>query len=181
MDEPTLSNTPPVQLRLKHAEYFLSQYRLHCGPPVDAYWLMVGYFDAYLFSLATVWDMSHPEARKKLETIGVFRFFKALRNVAAHHSILAAGVSENKFPRPFSREVNVSAGGPQNDSSRLLFRLDILRQILYAVEAERPHEKKNIEVACSYISELEACGVKVYLEDIMEEAIHAVERAIPLT
>lgn len=179
MDEPTLSSTPPARLRHRHAEHFLSQYRLHCGPPVDAYWLMVGYFDAYLFALATVWDMSQVNVRSELEAIGGFRFFKALRNVAAHHSILAAAVSGNKFERPFSREINVSAGGPQNDSSRLFFRLDVLRQIFDAVEAERPHEKRNIDVARSYISELESRGVRVYLEDIMEDALQAVERVLP--
>lgn len=140
---------------------------------------MVGYFDAFLFALATVWDMSQTDVRTRLKAIGVFRFFKALRNVAAHHSILAAGVAGNKFERPFSRESNVSAGGPQNDSSRLFFRLDILRQIHDAVETERPHEMRNIDVARSYISELEERGARVYLEDIMEEAIQAVECTLP--
>ena len=180
MDEPTLSKTPPARLRLRHADHFLAQYKLHSGPPIDAYWLMVGYFDAFLFSLATVWDMSDSSVRAKLESISSFRFFKALRNVAAHHSILAADVTGSKFPRPFSREVNVfSVEGAPNDSSRLFFRLDVLRQILDAVELERPHEKKNIDIARDYISELETRGGRVYLEDIMAESIHAVDAVLP--
>ncbi len=174
MDEPNLSKAPPAVLRLRHAEHFLSQYQRHSGPPIDAYWLMAGYFDAFLFALATVWDMSEPAIRANLEKSSVFRFIKALRNIAAHHSILAVGVLNNKFPRPFSREATVSAGGPPNDSSRLFFRLDILRQILDAVERERPHERRNIGVARSYIAELESRGGRIYLEDIMAEAIDAV-------
>jgi hypothetical protein len=142
---------------------------------------MAGYFDAFLFSLASVWDMSKPPIRAKLKGISSFRFVKALRNIAAHHSILAVGALGNKFPRPFSREVNASVGGAPNDSSRLFFRLDALRQILDAVERERPREKKNIDTARAYITEIEGRGNRVYLEDIMAESIQAIDTVLPQT
>lgn len=178
MDEETLSKTPPALLRLTHAEYFREEYVRHSGPPMDSYWLMVGYFDAFLFSLAPVQNMASPTVRDKLDGIPAFRFFKALRNVTTHHSVLAASVSGNKFPRPFSRHVRVAMDGPPSDSSRLIFRLDVLRQILDAVAKERRSEKNNVEIAKSYINELEARQGDVFLEDIMSEALTAVKSVV---
>jgi hypothetical protein len=178
VDEQTLANTPPALLRLMHAEHFLAEYVRHSGPPVDSYWLMVGYFDAFLFALASVHDMASQLIRDKLATISTFRFFKALRNVTAHHSVLAATVTGSKFQRPFLRHVSVSVGGPPNDSSRLVFRLDVLRQILDAVENERPHEKRNLDIARGYINELEARRTHVFLEDVMSEALAAAKAVV---
>lgn len=178
MDEQTLANTPPALLRLTHAEYFLAEYVKHSGPPVDSYWLMVGYFDAFLFALASVHDMAPQLIRDKLATISVFRFFKALRNVTAHHSVLAATVAGSKFPRPFSRHASDSIGGQPNASSRLVLRLDVLRQILDAVEKERPNEKKNLDMARDFINALEARQSHVFLQDIMSEAVTAAKSVV---
>lgn len=139
---------------------------------------MAGYFDAFLFSLATVWDMSDASSRAMLDQIESFRFFRALRNVATHHAILAANVAGNKFPRPFSREINASCGGLPNDSSRLFFRMDVLRTILDAIEAERPKEKKNLDVARRFMTNLEAGGERLYLEDVMSVAVANVRAAL---
>ena len=179
MDEQTFANTHPALLRLTHAEHFLTEYVRHSGPPMDSYWLMIGYFDAFLFAVASAYDMASQPVRDKLAAISAFRFFRALRNVTAHHSVLAANIAGSKFPRPFSRHVSVSVGGPPNDSSRLVFRLDVLRQILDAVEKERTKEKKNLDIARDYINELEARPSYVYLEDIMSEALTAAKSVVP--
>lgn len=181
MDESTLSSTPPARLRLQHAEYFLAQYRLHSGPPRDAYWLMAAYFDAFLFALVTVWDMSDKGVQEELNRIMAFQFVRTLRNISTHHSILAVGVAGNKFQRPFAREMNASMGGPPDDSSRLFFRLDVLRQILEEVKAELEAKKRKFHTddAYAYIAELEARGGYVYLEDIMAESIRAVDAVLP--
>lgn len=179
MNEEAMSALTPAQLRLSHAEYFLAQYRKHSGPPIDSYWLMVGYFDAYLFALGSVWDMSPNDVQEELNKSRVFQFFKALRNITTHHSVLSVHVGGNKFPRPLSRIVNATLGGPQQDSSRLFFRLDVLRQILDAVEAEWKPAKKNIDAARVYIAELEARSGQIFLDDLMLEAIEAVRAVIP--
>lgn len=145
---------------------------------MDSYWLMVGYFDAYLFALASIADMASKAVKARLDGVPVFRFFKALRNVSAHHSVLAATVVGNKFPRPFRRNVSVSVGSTPNDSARLIFRLDVLRQILDAVEQEYPREKKNLDAARNYITDLEARRPDVFLEDLMYDAVAAVKAVI---
>ncbi len=139
---------------------------------------MVGYFDAFLFALASVHDMAPQLVRNKLDDIGVFRFFKVLRNVTAHHSVLAATIAGNKFQRPFSRHMSISIGGSPNDSSRLVFRLDILHDILNAVEKEWPPEKKNLNVARDFINTLEARKSHVFLEEIMSEAVTAAKSVL---
>ena len=179
MYEIEISTALPARLRYSHAEYFRNQYIIHCGPPIDSYWLMIGYFDAFLFSLASVYDMADRPVQIQLEKIDSFRFFKALRNITAHHSILAATVSGNKFPPPFSRILSLSIGGPRDDSARMFLRLDQLRDILDAVELERPSEKRNIDAARNYISQLESKGTKLYLENLMTEALSAVNAVLP--
>ncbi|MBF0550409.1 MAG: hypothetical protein HQK60_07730 [Deltaproteobacteria bacterium] len=179
MDEATLKKTPPVLLRLAHAEHFLNEYLRHSGPPIDSYFLMIGYFDAFLFALASVWDMANKEEKDRLKAYRGFRFFKVLRNITVHHSILAAMIDENKFQRPFSRETTIVGGGPQSFSSRLFFRLDVLREILSAVEREHKKEKCNLDVAREYIAEIESRGLAhVYLEDIMSEALKEAKLAV---
>jgi len=181
MDELQLSRASPEALRVSHAEYFLRQYVQHSGPPIDSYWLMIGYFDAFLFALASVYDMSPKTTRGKLNGVQVLKFFVALRNISAHHSVLSAGAKGSKFPRPFSRAVSMSAGGAPANSSRLFFRFDVLGQILDAVELEWPKAKKNIETARRHIGTLVKRGTPVYLEDQMRDAIAAIRCIVPMS
>lgn len=165
-------------MRLAEARYFCEQYVRHCGPPVDSYFLMCAYFDAFLFALASVPDMASAEQSTKLRDIPVFRFFQALRNITTHHSILAAVVAGNKFPRPFSRDLRVSLGGPPDDQARLLLRLDVLLEILDAVEKSRPSEKYTIAAARTYIGALQATGTTYYLEQLMLDSLRAISDVV---
>ncbi|MCB1569806.1 MAG: hypothetical protein KDI72_01790 [Xanthomonadales bacterium] len=173
MDEISLSKLTPAALRLSHAEYFLDQYRAHMGPPIDSYWLMIGYFDAFLFALASVFDMSDRRLRGKFKGNQPLSFFVALRNITAHHSVLASSGLGSKFARPFSRAVGLSAGGPPNDSSRLFFRLDVLERILDAVLIEWPKAEKNVKAAKRHIEMLRRQPGRIYIEDQMQHALEA--------
>lgn len=177
LTESDMQDSSPAQLRLSHARYFAEQYLSQNGPPVDSYWLMVGHFDAFLFSLASVYDMAAPTGKAALNASPLFRFFRALRNVTTHHSVLAASIPGNKFLRPFNREI-MTAIGYQNDSSRLRLNLAQLRSVLDAVLQERLGETKNIEAARQYVDQLEAQGGKEYLEDLMAQALTETRQAI---
>lgn len=104
LTEPELAASTPVSLRLAEAEYFLSQFRAHCGPPRDSYFLMICYLDAFLFSLVSVEDIISRK-RKKLNECLVFKFLKAARNVTTHQLVLAAPSRQGEHTRPFSRWV----------------------------------------------------------------------------
>ena len=172
MKEEELGRQSPASLRLAEAEYFLWEYIRHCGPPIDSYFKMVCYFDAFLFSLVSVEEMIGEEGKRQLQTDVSFRFLKALRNISTHHSILAAPI-QGKFERPFSRRVTVSVGGSPNDSSRLSLRFDVLRQIFDVVEAERKQEAKTLGLAREFVNDLEASGKDVFLEEIMQHAFNS--------
>jgi len=179
MNEIELSKATPVSLRLSHADYFLTQYIHHSGPPSDSYWHMIAYFDAFLFTLASIYDISDPKVREKLKRDVVFGFFLTLRNVTAHHSVLAFAAQGSKFPRPFSREVSTGNSNPPQDSSRLFFRFDVLELILDGVEKDYPPAKKNIAVARSHIENLKRRSGRVYLDDLVRESLETVRKIVP--
>src|SRR5712692_11385221 len=107
MNESEMSKATTAELRLGAAQYFYTQYLKHCGPPLDSYFLMVNYFDAFLFALTSIEEMIDQHSKKALRANQTFRFLKALRNITTHHSVLAAAVGNAKFPRPFSRDLSV--------------------------------------------------------------------------
>jgi len=179
MDEQSMSAASPSRLRFAEAEYFHTQFLKNCGPPVDSYFLMVCYFDAFLFALISVEEMVSDAAKDHLRANSEFRFLKALRNISSHHSVLGAALSDSKFPRPFLRVISVSAGGAPNDSSRLKFRFDVLRSIFDAVEAECPQESRTLSVARAFLQELEDRKVQeVFLEDLMTRGLEAVREIL---
>jgi len=158
VDELNLSEIHPAELRLAHAEYFRKEFVKHSGPPLDNYFLMIAYFDAFLFTIASVHDITSKPTQKQLDDIPVFRFFKVLRNITTHHSVLTAPAKENKFLRPVKGIATISTGGEQEFSYNLAFNLDSLLEILSSVEKERPYEKKNIDIAREYIETLKTQG-----------------------
>jgi hypothetical protein len=179
MQEADMSALSAPGLRCAEAQYFLSRFIENCGPPVDSYFLMVCYFDAFLFSLISVEEMISSEAKEHLRRKDVFRFLKALRNISSHHSVLGASLKDSKFPRPFSRTINVSVGGPPDDSSRLRLRFDVLRNIFDSIEQERPQESKNLDIARKYLAKLEKDNNSdVFIEDIMKEGLNEVKLVI---
>lgn len=175
MDEQSMAVASPPQLRFAEAEYFYSQFLKNCGPPKDYYFLMVCYFDSFLFALISIEEMVSAAAKNQLRACSKVRFLKALRNISSHHSVLGAALADSKFPRPFSRVISISIGGAPNNSSRLRLRFDVLRSIFDAVEKERPREAKTLEFARTFLQELENQGVKeVFLEELMAQGLESV-------
>lgn len=138
IEEEQISEMSPAQLRLAEAKYFYLQFLRHSRSG-DCYFLMVSYFDSYLFALISIEEMVVQKLRLKLYNIPEFAFLKELRNINTHHSVLAAVTKSSKFSRPFSRHIDV--GGPQGDSSELFFKSNVLRAIFDEIEKE--HKEKN--------------------------------------
>lgn len=172
MNQIDLHNTSPEKLRLKHARYFAEKYKFHSGPPQDRYWLMIAYFDAFLFSLTSISEMTKETIKSQLLQLAIFRFFKTLRNISTHHSVLTVTLPNAKYTRPFGRK----AGGAGPISfERLFLRFDALREIFILHVLENKSDEKNVEFACSYLVTLAARDATIYIDDLMFEALDAVE------
>ncbi len=175
MDEELMAGASAPELRIEEADYFYSQFLKHCGPPADCYFLVVCYFDAFVFALVSIEEMVPDGAKEQIRACSEFRLFKALRNITTHHSVLCAAVADAKFPRPFSRKVSATVGGCPDGSSRLSMRFDILRGIFDAVEKEWPPERRTLEMARACLQDLENRNVdSVFLEDVMAQGLNVV-------
>ena len=180
MDEQSMTAASPPVMRFKEAEYFHSQFLKNCGPPRDSYFLMVCYFDAFLFTLISVEEMVSACAKKQLLACNEFRFLKALRNISSHHSVLGAALTDSKFHRPFSRVISENIGGLQIASSRLKLRFDVLHTIFDAVQKERPSEANTLNIARTFLQELEKQKIQeVFLEELMKRGLEAVSAILP--
>jgi hypothetical protein len=179
IQEDRMSGMTPAQLRLAEAEYFYLQFLKHsrCG---DCYFLMVSYFDSFLYALITIEEMIVKNLQLRLRDIPEFAFLKELRNINTHHSVLAAVTNNSKFSRPFSRHID--SGGPQGDSSKLFFQADSLRRAIFdEIEKENKGKKgrlKNLKAARKALDLLEnnAAGE---LGDIMKKGLEAVSTFVP--
>ncbi|HOD62389.1 MAG TPA: hypothetical protein PKG96_09865 [Bacilli bacterium] len=175
MQEIQMSTLKTVQLRYHEAEYFYSQFIIHSGPPYDSYFKMVCYLDAFLSSLVSIEEMVNKCDQKRLRKIDLFRFIKALRNIAVHHCVFAAPQPEAKFERPFFRHLSDSIGGEQESSSKLAIKYDVLREIFKSIEAERKNEKETLEAAQRYLSKLESRPQPVYIDLVLHDALNEVK------
>ena len=171
MDQIELHKATPEKLRLKHARYFAERYRSYSGPPRDKYWLMVGYFDAFLFLLVSISEMASQPVRDKLLDLEAFRFFKTLRNIATHHSVLTVTLPNAKYERPFGR----LSGAGSASFERLFFKFDALRELFCQFLREQTNQATNVKKALTYLDRLESRGETVYLDTVMFEIIDEVE------
>ena len=174
MQETEMVKLSAPRLRLEEAKYFYSQFVAHCGPPRDSYFLMVAYFDAFLFALVSVEDMVPISVKAQLKSNEVFRFVKALRNITMHHSVLAALQPGAKFVRPFSRHVTEVIGSDPWASAKLAIDYPNFRAIFDAIEAERPSEKPTLDIARAYLAKLEAGLQPVFIESVLTNGLNAV-------
>jgi hypothetical protein len=166
-----VSNFSPPALRFAQAKRFLNLFNHASRPNGDCWFDMVMYFDAFLFCFVSIEEMVSPPARKQLQLIESFKFFKAMRNVTAHHSIIAGASPAAKFPRPLVRSISMSIG--EEEKSPVAFRLKpkTLRIIFDEVLKERPGEKGTIDAAMTYLGKLEAAGGNIYFQGLMENAL----------
>ncbi|MHB1579109.1 MAG: hypothetical protein ACYCTK_08615 [Acidithiobacillus ferrooxidans] len=161
-------------LRLTEAKYLFDQFKsARNAEPNHGLFLLTVYFDAFLFCLVSIEEMVDTTTRDNLRAIPSFLFFKALRNIATHHSVLS-GIN-GKFDRPISRIASVGVGCSVEFSEQFFLLPDKLRAIFDAVLKERPSEKLTVEAARNYLSQLEASDTTIMLVDIIQVVVSEVE------
>ena len=166
-----------AKLRLTEAQYLFEQFKaVRNAEPNHGLFLLTVYFDSLLFCLISIEEMVDTATKSTLRQIDSFRFFKALRNITSHHSVLS-GI-HGKFDRPISRNISVHMGGQAEFSEQFFLLPDKLRTIFDSVEKERQREKPNLDAARVYLSTLETSGKQIMLVDLVENAIADIERHI---
>jgi hypothetical protein len=161
-------------LRLTEARYLFDRFKsARNAKPNHGLFLLTVYFDAFLFCLVSIEEMVDTATRDKLRALPSFLFFKALRNIATHHSVLS-GV-KGKFSRPISRIVSVGVGCSVEFSEQFFLLPDKLRAIFDAVLQERPGQRRTIEAARNYLSQIEASGKQIMVVDLIQTVISEVE------
>ncbi len=177
MQEVDMAALKTGKLRWKEAEYFLEQYIKHCGPPIDSYFHMVCYLDAFLFSLVSVEEVVDDSVCGNMRKKDSFLFLKALRNTNAHHIILGIGLEDSKFSSPIARVLSISVGRNPNNSSKLKFRFDELRQIFSSIETERPgRDKATLDGARRFMTAMEAQNRGAdFIESFMHDGLNDIK------
>lgn len=162
MDDSEVANCSPIQLRISHAEYFLEQYNSHSS----SYWLMIAYFDAFTFAVASLKELAKGSDKAFLDNSLIFQFFIAMRNISAHHSIPAARSVGSKFPRAFDRAIGQNGG-----TSALIFKFDALEAIFRNVTSEFPKATKNLKAALAHVESVRDSGRVGLLQSQMNECL----------
>ena len=165
------------QLRYAEAEHLFDLFKTaRNAEPNHGLFLLTTYFDSLLFCFVSIEEMVDQPTREALRRIPSFLFFKALRNIATHHSILS-GV-QGKFPRPIARIVSVAVGGRVDFSEQFFLMPEKLREIFSLVLKERPGEKRTIDIANEYLSSLESSGSQIMVVDLVERALADIESLV---
>jgi hypothetical protein len=161
-------------LRLSEAKYLFEQFKsARSSEPNLGLFLLTVYFDSLLFCLVSIEEMADVSTRDKLHKVPSFVFFKALRNITTHHSVLS-GV-KGKFARPISRTVSIGVGCKVEFSEQFFLLPEKLRDIFDSILMERPREKHTLDLARSYLAQLEATGKQIMLVDLIQSVISDVE------
>lgn len=161
----------PSKLRLKEAEFFLEQ--LKNAGTIDhnaTLFQMTAHFDAFLFCYVSIEEMLPAFNREKLKSIGVFRFFKALRNISTHHSILT-GIKDSKFERPIGRVLQIGVGCHVIETAKFFLLPDKLRSIFDALLIERPRDKNIIDAARLFLDDIANSKQQIFLVELMQVAL----------
>jgi hypothetical protein len=162
---------PPSQLRLKESEFYLQQLKKAGNADYQStLFLMTAYFDAFVFAYISIEEMLPLEKKELLRATKIFRFFKALRNISTHHSVLT-GIKGTKFERPIERHVTVGVGCQVHDAVKFFLVPEKLNAIFDAVLAERPKEVHTIEPARQFLEEISHSDDTIYVVDLMQSAI----------
>ena len=162
---------PPAQLRLKESEFFLRQLKMAGNVDYQStLFLMTAYFDAFVFAYVSIEEMLPSDKKESLRSAKIFRFFKALRNISTHHSVLT-GIKGTKFQRPIARHVTVGVGCQVHDAVKFFVVPEKLHAIFDAVLEERPKEKHTIEPARQFLNEISMSDDTIYVVDLMQRAV----------
>lgn len=138
----------PAHVRLQETRQLFEHFKsARNAKPNCGLFLLTTYFDALLFCLVSIEEMVSVRTQRILRSLDSFLFFKALRNITAHHIVLS-GI-KGKFERPIARVVYVGIGCAPEFSEQFYVISERLEAILDAVLAERPGERGTIEGARS--------------------------------
>ena len=161
----------PAALRLAESRYVLEKFIESCSVRHDdTLFLLTTYFDAFLFCYVSIEEMvDNPDVKNSIRGIPIFMFFKALRNVATHHSVLS-GV-EGKFPRPITRIVQI--GAPTNAVFCVV--PEKVEHIFSELVKIRPSEKNTLTAAKAFLDSLVQRGGDILVHELMADAIEAAE------
>ena len=170
-----VSQFSPPALRLAQARRFLALFTQASRPNGDCWFDMAMHFDAFLFCFVSIEEMVAPTTKSHLQSIESFKFFKALRNITTHHSIIAGASPAAKFPRPLVRAIPVSVGAIETEPVEFKLKPDTLRFIFDEVLKIRPCEQKTIDAARLHLSKLEITGQDIYIRHVMATAISEIE------
>lgn len=163
----------PAQLRLAETRHLFELFKAARNAEVNyGLFLLTTYFDALLFCLVSIEEMIPADRRVALRSVDSFIFFKALRNIATHHSVLS-GI-KGKFERPISRLVSVGVGSTPAFSEQFFLVPDKLEVIFDSVLQERPSERRTIEIARRYLSSLRQGERDIMIVDVVDEVISEV-------
>ena len=166
-----MASLSPAEIRLKQSAAFLAHFNHASRPNHDCWFEMSMYFDAFLFCFVSIEEMVDSQKKKVLQKAPSFRFFKVLRNISTHHSILTGASPGSKFPRPLTRYIPETIGAPETEQVEFRIKPDVLRSIFDQVAIEVQRERANIEAAKGFLASLEANGGHIHIRHVMQKAI----------
>ncbi|WP_295432378.1 hypothetical protein [uncultured Thiodictyon sp.] len=156
---------------MREAEFFLERLKeAGTADYNDTLFLMTAYFDAFVFCYVSIEEMLSDPKKEALRELSIFRFFKALRNISTHHSILT-GIRDSKFERPISRVVSVGVGCHVAETAKFFLLPDKVHVIFDALLLERPKEKYTIDPARTFLDEISRSNDTIYLTNLMQRAL----------
>lgn len=162
------------ELRLREVKYLFEKFKAaRNSEPNCGLFLLTVYFDSLLFCLISIEEMVDQATKDRLRALDSFSFFKALRNITGHHSILSS--SKGKFERPVSRIVSVGVGCSVEYAEQFVLLPVKLEAVFANLLAERPRERKTIEKARSYLASLRFKPGDMLLVEAIQGAIAEVE------
>ncbi|MBI2398448.1 MAG: hypothetical protein HYV17_11685 [Xanthomonadales bacterium] len=163
-----------AQLRLEEAKHLFELFEAaQDAEPNYGLFLLTTYFDSLLFCLVSIEEMVDAQTKYKLNSLGSFKFFKALRNIATHHSVLS-GV-QGKFDRPIARIVSVVGSSKDTPSEQFYVMPDKLESIFASILRLRKQEEPTIDAARAFLQVLKSRGERILVADLIRSVIADVE------
>jgi hypothetical protein len=170
-----MSKLSPAEARLAESSFVLEKFtEASKASHNETLFLLTAYFDAFLFCYISIEEMvGDPQLKSRIQSIPIFSFFKALRNIATHHCVLA-GV-QGKFPSPITRIVKI--GGRENAVFCVV--PDKVEYIFSEIIKIFPPEGRTIKSAREFLASRVAQGGDILVHELMRCAIESVENLLP--
>lgn len=155
-------------MRLAEAIFFYRKFVGACGPPKDSLFEMVAYFDAFLFTLVSIEEMVSGSQKNALNSIDVFKFAKAARNVTTHHSVLAAPNQPIGFDRSLYREIF-----EEQDMAfaKLYVSVGYMTNVFNQAATKFPKASAGFQGGSAYLSQIQMGRFEIssFMKDVLNE------------